>query len=179
MQAPMFPRTPRGRQDSCHTERQSEIRLFVRPAKIVCLPQGETERNPWDGWRRMMNKPLVLHEDDPDLRHLVHELLEDQSYDIYDTVTVEDVLTLAKRYSPCVALIDSTSPTEYDLWHLGPLLEAMGVPAIAFTAHASASRQFELDPHGFIGVLAKPFDANEFIDLVNSICWQESHVAAS
>jgi two-component system, NtrC family, nitrogen regulation response regulator NtrX len=126
-----------------------------------------------------MNKPIVLHEDDPDLRQLVRELLEDQGYTVHDAPRIEDLLVLARRLTPCVALIDSTSPTAFDLWYLGPLLAQLGVPALAFTAHATARQQFEDDPQGYVGVVSKPFDADEFINVVDSICWEESNVVAS
>jgi DNA-binding NtrC family response regulator len=126
-----------------------------------------------------MNNPVVLREDDPDLRQLVHELLEEQDYVVYDVIDIEDLLTECKDRSPCVALIDSTSPTEFDLWHIGPLLSQLGVPAIAFTAHASAVEQFQNNPSGYIGVVGKPFDADEFLEVVNSICWADNHEAAS
>ena len=126
-----------------------------------------------------MSNPVVLREDDPDLRQLVHELLEEHGYVVYDVVEIEDLLSECQKRSPCVALIDSTSPTEFDLWHVGPVLSQRGVPAIAFTAHASAIKQFERDPSGFIGVVSKPFDADEFLRVVNSVCWKEHHSVAS
>lgn len=126
-----------------------------------------------------MAQTVVLREDDPDLRHLVHELLADSDYLVCDVETIEDLLRECKRRSPCVALIDSTSPTEFDLWHIGPLLAEIGVPAVAFTAHARATEQFETDPSGFVGVVSKPFDADEFVDIVNAICWEDHDRAAS
>ena len=126
-----------------------------------------------------MSNPVVLREDDPDVRHLVHELLEEQGYLVFDARDIEDLLDEVKLRSPCVALIDSTSSTEFDLWHLGPLLAQLGVPAVAFTAHSTARQQFEENPSGYIGVVSKPFDANEFIELVDSICLEESQEAVS
>lgn len=126
-----------------------------------------------------MSNPVVLREDDPDVRHLVHELLEEQGYLVFDARDIEDLLDEVKLRSPCVALIDSTSSTEFDLWHLGPLLAQLGVPAVAFTAHSTARQQFEENPSGYIGVVSKPFDAKEFIELVDSICLEESQEAVS
>jgi len=126
-----------------------------------------------------MSNPVVLREDDPDVRHLVHELLEEQGYLVFDAHDIEDLLDQVKRRAPCVALIDSTSSTEFDLWHLGPVLAQLGVPAVAFTAHSTARQQFEENPSGYIGVVSKPFDAKEFIELVDSICLEESQEAVS
>jgi hypothetical protein len=81
--------------------------------------------------------------------------------------------------SPCVALIDSSDPSGFDLWWIGPKLNQLGVPPVAFTAHASAVEQFAREPHGFVGVIGKPFDADEFLDVVNAICWEDHHQAAS
>jgi DNA-binding NtrC family response regulator len=126
-----------------------------------------------------MNKPVVLREDDPDLRLLVRELLEEQDYAVYTVSEIDELLATCMKLAPCVALIDSTSPTEFDLWYLGPKLAAIGVPAIAFTAHSSALAQFAKDRSGYHGVISKPFDADEFIDLVNTICWEESREEAA
>ena len=122
---------------------------------------------------------VLLREDDRDLIQLVHELLEDQDYTVVDVVNLEDLLVEATRRGPCVALIDGTHPAGFDLWWLGPVLSKLGVPPIAFTAHASAQEQFEQDAHGYAGVQTKPFDADAFIDLVNSICWEHQQQVAS
>lgn len=126
-----------------------------------------------------MSGTVVLREDDPDLCNLVHELLEEQNFEVHDVIGIGELVEVCSRRSPCVALIDSTSPTEFDLWHLGSTLANIGVPAIAFTAHATARRQFEANSNGYVGVVSKPFDADEFITLVESICWEEHHAAAS
>ena len=34
---------------------------------------------------------------------------------------------------------------------------------MAFTGHASASAEFAADSHGFVGLITKPFDADEFV----------------
>lgn len=126
-----------------------------------------------------MHKCVILLEDEPDLTHLVRELLEEADYAVTHVTDVDQLLTEAARRSPCVALLDSTNPSTFDLWWMGPKLKELGVPPVAFTAHMSARMEFEADAHGFAGVVSKPFDADEFIDVVNSICWEEHQSAAS
>jgi DNA-binding NtrC family response regulator len=126
-----------------------------------------------------MTKCVVVHEDDPGLAELVRELLEDQGYIVFIVRQVDDLLREAARHAPCVALIDGTAPNRFDLWWLGPELRALGVPPVAFTAHASAREEFARDPQGYVGLVSKPFDTEQFIDLVNSICWDEGEVAVS
>lgn len=126
-----------------------------------------------------MSNCVILREDDPDLTLLVRELLEESDYDVTHVISVEDLLAEAERRSPCVALIDGMSPSSFDLWWIGPELAKMGVPAVAFTAHASARKEFEADSHGFVGVISKPFDAEEFLAVVNSICWEDHQAVAS
>ncbi|MBV9279894.1 MAG: hypothetical protein JOZ41_07420 [Chloroflexi bacterium] len=118
-------------------------------------------------------------EDERDLAHLVHELLRDEGYMVVHVTTIEELLVEAARRSPCVALLDSTNPRSFDLWPLGPKLVEMGVPPVAFTAHASAVAQFDEDAHGFAGIIAKPFDADRLLEVINSICWEQHEVAAS
>lgn len=129
-----------------------------------------------------MGKTVILREDDRDLAALVLELLEDAGYKVVLTESIEETLAAAARNSPCLALIDGTSPTSFDLWWLGPELSKLGVPPIAFTAHASARADFQADSCGYVGVVGKPFDADEFLSLVDSVCWAEhqgSRAAAS
>jgi DNA-binding NtrC family response regulator len=126
-----------------------------------------------------MSKPVVLLEDDEDLAELVVELLTDAGYGVFHVRDVESLLLEAARRSPCVALVDSTNPREFDLWWIGPKLVQMGVPPVAFTAHASAQTQFEADSQGYAGVVGKPFDADEFLQVVDTICWEDHEEAVS
>jgi DNA-binding NtrC family response regulator len=144
------------------------------------MPGGYRRRRCKGGQaRRMANKVVVVLEDDVDLTRLVEELLEEAEYRVVHVRTVEALLSEAARNSPCVALVDGLSATEIDLWWVGPKLHALGVPPVAFTAHASARAAFEADSHGFVGVVPKPFDADEFLQLVETICWEDHQRAAS
>ncbi len=125
-----------------------------------------------------MANVVVLLEDDLDVADLVDELLHDTGYEVVHVTNVDALLQEAALRSPCVALVDGLSPTEFDLWWVGPKLAALGVPALAFTAHAAATTEFEADRHGFVGVVAKPFDADEFLRVVDTICWEDHQKAA-
>jgi DNA-binding NtrC family response regulator len=122
---------------------------------------------------------VIVREDDPDVAVLVRELLEEAGYTVVVVERIEDLLREAKLRSPCVALIDGNAPTEFDLWWLGPELNRLGVPPVVFTAHASAAKEFERDPHDFVGLIGKPFDADDFLSVVGAICWEEHQQAAS
>lgn len=126
-----------------------------------------------------MGKCVVVLEDDPDLASLVRELLHDEGYNVIDVMSPDELLAEAARRAPCLALVDSTNPSQFDLWELGPRLMKMGVPPVVFTAHSSAHDEFERDSHGFVGVVGKPFDADEFLQVVNNICWENHNAVAS
>lgn len=126
-----------------------------------------------------MSKRVIVREDDADLAHLVGELLRDAGYIVTVAVEIPELLAEAARLTPCVALVDSTGGSSFDLWWVGPQLESLGVPALAFTAHASARAEFDAEPSGYVGVISKPFDADEFINTVNEICWEEHHEEAA
>src|SRR5579875_3902461 len=115
-----------------------------------------------------MEKCVIILEDDPDLAHLVRELLTGEGYSAFVTGDADQLLAEAAVRAPCVALVDSMNPAEYDMWWVGPKLAQLGVPPVAFTAHASARTQFEADRHDFLAIIEKPFDAQEFLDVVNS-----------
>lgn len=126
-----------------------------------------------------MSNRVILREDDEDLAALVREILEEEGYSVICVIEIPDLLEAARKTAPCVALLDGMSPTGYDLWWLGPELLALGVPPVAFTAHAGAINEFKRDRHGFVGVIGKPFDADEFVKVVNQICWDDHHAVAS
>jgi DNA-binding response OmpR family regulator len=126
-----------------------------------------------------VSKCVIVREDDPDLAELVCELLQDHGYEVAVVLSVDALLQEAARRAPCTALIDATAPDRFDLWWLGERLQSLGVPPVAFTAHGSAREEFARDPHGYVGIISKPFDAQEFLDLVDSICWEEHQAAAS
>lgn len=122
-----------------------------------------------------MSKRVVLREDDEDLALLVQEILEEGGYSVVRVIDVDELLRVVKQHAPCVALLDGTGTSSYDLWWIGPELRKLGVPPVAFTAHASARREFAADSHGFVGIISKPFDADEFLNVVNQICWEDHH----
>jgi DNA-binding response OmpR family regulator len=120
-----------------------------------------------------VSKVVLLREDDPDVARLAQDLLEESGYNVVTVQLVDDLLMEAGRRTPCIALIDGTSPTLFDLWWIGPKLRELGVPPVAFTAHASARAEFEADANGFVGLVPKPFDAEEFLAMVDAICWDD------
>ncbi|HZS94861.1 MAG TPA: hypothetical protein VFA78_08695 [Chloroflexota bacterium] len=126
----------------------------------------------------MEHKCVVVLEDDPDLAALVVELLSEHDYDVVVVTDPEELLATAARRHPCVALVDSTNPSHFDLWWVGPPLAAIGSPPIAFTAHSGAQAAFEADSHDFVGVIPKPFDADEFLRVVDTICWEDYQKAS-
>ena len=127
----------------------------------------------------MRGKCVIVREDDVELTRLVRELLEEDGYTVIHVTSIQDLLVEAARRGPCLALIDGTSSTGFDLWWLGPVLSKLGVPPIAFTAHASAQAEFDADHSDYVGIVPKPFDMDGFISLVETICWEQEHEAAA
>lgn len=124
-----------------------------------------------------MGQFVIVREDEAELQELVTELLEDGGYTVIPVKSVEELIDEATRRSPCVALVDGAGPSSFDLWWLGPVLSGLGVPPIAFTAHASAVQEFEADPRGFAAVIAKPFDADRFLDVIRAVCLDDYKAA--
>ena len=125
----------------------------------------------------MEHKCVIVLDDDPDLVAMVTEILSYQDYHVVAVASPDELLDMAERRHPCVALVDGMNPARFDLWWLGPRLAALGVPPIAFTADGGARAAFEADAHDFVGVIAKPFDIDEFLRVVDTICWEDHHCA--
>lgn len=118
----------------------------------------------------MPNEVVLVLEDNRDVATVVGELLADASYDVRVVESPEELLEEACRGGASVALVDSVDPSRFDLWWIGPRLVEAGVRPIVFSAHSDARSAFHEDPHGFVGVVSKPFEADELVRVVESAC---------
>lgn len=116
--------------------------------------------------------PVMLVDDDPDLRDSLQLVLEMRGYEVFAARDGEDALNqLAKGPLPCVVLLDLMMPgmngVEFRDRQLGdPRLKDL--PVVLLTgagAHA-------VEPRVAAGtvVLRKPFDFDRLFDLLDNLC---------
>lgn len=110
---------------------------------------------------------IVVDDDLPVLRSLTR-LLTASNYDVEAFAAAADVLALTAFPSPCCFVIDLNMPGTNGFDLLEALREKMpGVQAILISGDADAARMARAQSAGALACLPKPFDADEFLAVVD------------
>ena len=120
---------------------------------------------------------VLVVDDDRDIGELVEAILTDAGYAVSLLHQLEPELVAAAvgRLEPDCILLDSSSAVDYGAsWAIAERLAGRErpVPVVMFTAHHAAVHEAEAKTSDrsqaahFAGVLAKPFDLDELLDLV-------------
>jgi DNA-binding response OmpR family regulator len=121
-----------------------------------------------------MNASTVLIvDDDPWIRLLLHDLLTDEGYAVEEASNGSAALRLAQRHPPALVLLDLVLPEQSGLALLTELKSTRAtahVPVIAVTARTDLLvRAAELAD----AVVAKPFDIEELLAKISAV-WRRS-----
>lgn len=116
---------------------------------------------------------VLLVDDDPSIREVLAELLEDEGYTVARATDGADALRLLRQQQepPCLILLDLMMPTmngwEFrDAQRRDPALAP--IPVIAISAHADIElAAAQLDA---AGCLAKPVDIERLLSTVEHFC---------
>jgi CheY-like chemotaxis protein len=113
----------------------------------------------------------LVVEDNLDNYELVRTILEIAGYDTFLAVNGRDGVNAARKQKPDLILMDLALP-EMDGWEATKRIredpETAHIPMVALTAHTlPLERKRALDA-GVDAYLSKPFDANQFIQLVEN-----------
>ena len=129
----------------------------TQPAELLSLP-------------RLDAVLVFVVDDEPDARHLLRTVLEDQGAKVTDFDSAEDVLVALKTTRPTVLICDVGMPKMdgYQLVRALRAEESPGerIPALALTAFARAEDRKRSLIAGYQAHLAKPFDVGELILIV-------------
>ena len=121
-------------------------------------------------WSVRPRPPVLVVEDDHDVRVTLRGVLEDEGYEVMTAANGKDALALLEHADPKPALIllDLMMPI-MDGWQLVETLRAQELfAAIPFIVH-SAFVDLGL-PDGASAVLRKPIDVDNVVALVNKHC---------
>ena len=109
---------------------------------------------------------LVVDDDLSVLRSLIR-LLEASDHDVAAFASAGEVLALAAWPSPCCFVVDINMPGTNGFELLDALRERTpDVQVILISGDADAARMLRAHSAGALACLAKPFDAAEFLALV-------------
>ena len=114
---------------------------------------------------------VLIVEDDPDLGDVIATLLEDAGHDVALAASIEDARNALEGATPSVVLADWNVPGG-GAPAIRRELRAQGVhvPVIAMTGMDLA----RLDTTGFDAVLAKPFQVDRLLDLLERFGGEEA-----
>ena len=119
--------------------------------------------------RPAQNKPLLVVDDDADLRELLRELLELQGYTVTTAVNGQDALThLRDSPPPAVILLDLMMPIMDGSQFLEEQRkdpDLARIPVVTMTAGRNLEHLAAGHP-----LLAKPFDLDKLLELLERSC---------
>jgi CheY-like chemotaxis protein len=114
---------------------------------------------------------ILVVEDNLDNYELVHTILEIAGYDSFLAVNGRDGVDAARKQKPDLILMDMALP-EMDGWDATKRIrgdpETAHIPLVALTVHSLPRERKRALDAGVDAYLSKPFDAHQFIQLVES-----------
>jgi len=119
---------------------------------------------------------ILVVDDTPALLDIVRMCLEPEGYEVVTCLEARHALRLAREERPDVIMLDVVMP-EVSGWEVLATLRADGalahIPVIVCTAYVAEAlgRMVELQrgPDQHLGLLPKPFDVEELIEVVDSV----------
>lgn len=125
----------------------------------------------------MSPKTILIVEDEMDINLMVTDLLTFAAYRVWSAPNGAEALRELQQGLPDLILLDMKMPV-MDGWEFARRFHetyGRGAPIVVLTAAADAeSRALEIDADGFIG---KPFDIDEFLDIVGRMVRRGSSAA--
>ena len=114
---------------------------------------------------------ILVVEDNLDNYELVHTILEIAGYDSFLAVNGRDGVDAARKQKPDLILMDMAMP-EMNGWDATKCIrddpETAHIPMVALTVHSLPRERKRALDAGVDAYLSKPFDAHQFIQLVES-----------
>jgi two-component system phosphate regulon response regulator OmpR len=132
----------------------SHEHLFIRYASMSHAPQPG------------IDAPILVVEDDPTLRRIIREVLEDEGFTVESTPNGSEAVRLARHRKPALVVLDMVLPGANGSVVAGAIREAHGAapPILLISADAGARRKAR---HvGAFAFLAKPLELDELIAAV-------------
>jgi len=115
---------------------------------------------------------ILVVEDDPKSRKLVHDVLEYEGYRVAEATAGDEGVRLAKALAPALILMDLELPRLDGIAAFALLRDdpaTRDIPVVAVTASAMAHDRPKVRDAGFDGHQCKPLNLQEFVGLVHRI----------
>lgn len=120
----------------------------------------------------MAGELILVVEDDPKSRRLVHDVLEYEGFRIAEATAGDEGVRLAKSLVPALILMDIQLPgldgiAALELLRTDPVTRT--IPVIAVTASVMAQDRLKIGAAGFDAHQRKPINVKEFVALVRRV----------
>ncbi len=113
--------------------------------------------------------PVMVVEDDPDIRECVQMILEDEGYEVVTAANgAEAEAELARMEDPCILLLDLMMPVMSG-WELLEHLDRQGKLDDGITVIVVSAVLSDL-PKGPVKVMRKPVRAEQLIETIREYC---------
>jgi two-component system response regulator (stage 0 sporulation protein F) len=117
---------------------------------------------------RAERPPILIVDDDRAVLETVTEILREEGYLVLPAASGREALDLAQTARPALVLLDMRMP-QLNGWQFAAQLRArsLAIPIIVMTAAQDSTRWAE--EIGAAGVLAKPFNLLDLLELVERL----------
>jgi CheY-like chemotaxis protein len=109
---------------------------------------------------------VLIVDDDAGLRELLGSVLRDRHLIVDEAADGRAALELLQEHSYAVVLLDLLMPVLDGFGVIDGLGSAISTPVVLVITGAESGRLRELDPQKIHGIVKKPFDTEELVDLV-------------
>ena len=120
----------------------------------------------------MLQAPILIIEDDDDIRLVYRELLESEGYEVDSCANGEEGLEFLRNHpEPCLILLDMLMPVlngrDFMLGFEKWAESIVPIPVYLVSASANLAEAQQMGCHGF---LKKPFDFQKLLEIVQVHC---------
>lgn len=130
----------------------------------------------------MLDKTIVMVEDNPDNRTIYSLVLEHHGYHVVEAVDAETGLDLIARRHPDLVLMDISLPRMDGFEATRRLKQdprTSDIPVVALTAHAFDEDRQRAKDIGFDGYLVKPLEPRRVVQEVDRFLGEHGHDRAA
>lgn len=113
-------------------------------------------------------QPILVVDDDPDIRELVRDVLESEGYLVAIAANSIEKIRMLEHQQPALVLPDMRMPV-LSGWDFAAALRARGAPTPILVMTAARSARRWAEEIGAQGYLAKPFDLSEVLSAIERL----------
>jgi DNA-binding response OmpR family regulator len=118
--------------------------------------------------QRRTKRPIIVCDDDPDIRDILSALLKQEGYEVFGAAGYKDLMYFMESVHPSLVLLDIRMP-EWDGFYIAEIFRKRGiqVPIIFMTAHDNRFSRAYSPALGAVAYFTKPLDIESLIKKIS------------